>query len=857
MKNPIFDQARAAFSTHIVEVFTGSEGAYWNADEFFTRNPTREDRSIGSFHISSSGTWYDHATGEGGDLIDLVSKRDGCTLAQAAEKIVKAAGGSVPGPSPPSPAATARSSKPAAVTPVPVAAGAALNAITKSSRRGTPTRGWKYLDANGDWLFSVVRYDGSTGKQVIPYFWTGDGWREGQIADRDRPLYGLDRLASHPTLPVLVVEGEKCADVAVPGYVVVTWPGGSSAVGRADWSPLIDRDVTVWPDADAPGRKAADAISARIPAAEVLDVWSIDLPDGWDLADAIDEGRSPIDFLDSTPRVGVAQDTTETAGPPETMPFRCLGFSDDSYHFLIGKDRVVYAIPRGSFNGSKIQQLAPLDWWTLNGMVSDAGTIRVSVAQDFLQRKSSQAGRFDEMSIRGAGVWRDADRVVINDGGQIIAPDGTRTTYDDFQTRHHYVSSGTTFGEMDGEESTAEDGARLIRLWSAQQWNDESHAVASLGWALIAPFGGVLQWRPHIWVSGRKGTGKSWVLENLITPLVGDFAHEGSGKDTEAGIRRIVRRDARPVILDEMEPRTKNDRENIDRILALARNASSNHSARVTMASRTGGTESFVIRSCFAFASVQVPDVDAAVSSRIIRCELRPGADFGRKRQVSEAYIDSIDSPRRYRLRIFRRLPRMLQDIEFARRVLLPLLGDQRQADQWAPLVVATWHLHRDDDMQSDDGREWCASVARTSTESTEQDMSDEDAVWNLILSHPLEMGVGDRRSVAELVACAADTADPESHKSAQVLGRFGLRILDAEVAGVMQRVVAVAGKSPAISKALEGTMYGQGYGSQVKRNDMCVSDNQQKVRMGGKVVGAYYLRWTDFAGKYLGSGSE
>lgn len=65
-----------------------------------------------------------------------------------------------------------------------------------------------------------------------------------------------------PEARVLVVEGEKAADAAREllgtQFAVTTWSGGSSAVRLADWSPLSGRDITIWPDADVPGIKAAD-----------------------------------------------------------------------------------------------------------------------------------------------------------------------------------------------------------------------------------------------------------------------------------------------------------------------------------------------------------------------------------------------------------------------------------------------------------------------------------------------------------------------------------------------------------------------------------------------------------------------
>jgi putative DNA primase/helicase len=303
-----------------------------------------------------------------------------------------------------------------------------------------------------------------------------------------------------------------------------------------------------------------------------------------------------------------------------------------------------------------------------------------------------------------------------------------------------------------------------------------------------------------------------------------------------------------------MEPRTKNDRDNIDRILALARNASSNHSARVTMAARDGGTESFVIRSAFCFASVQVPDVDAAVSSRIIRCELNPQGDFDAKRRNTTEMITAIDRPKRYRLRLFRRLPRMLEDIERARSWLLPMVGDQRQADQWAPLSVATWHLHRDDAMDSTDGREWVRSVGEGRSISSDPDLADEDAVWSLILSHTIEFGQGDRRTVGEALALSDPmaAADGDHGSATMALGRFGLRVLDLDIDGVSKRVLAVAAKASPISAALAGSPYQDGYGAQVKRHDLCIDARQHKIRMTGQIHNSYLLDWDGFVARYL-----
>jgi hypothetical protein len=183
-----------------------------------------------------------------------------------------------------------------------------------------PAMSWQYRSTEGRLLGYVLRIefqrDGRRHK-ITPQitFCIGPGGeRQWCLAPfpYPRPLYGLEELAARPDAPVLVVEGEKACDagrVLIPRFVVVTWPGGSKAIARVDWSRLSARDILLLPDADKPGREAIDGRidhrGERIPGiVELLRPIARrvrvveppkDLPEGWDLADA--EGWSEADGL--------------------------------------------------------------------------------------------------------------------------------------------------------------------------------------------------------------------------------------------------------------------------------------------------------------------------------------------------------------------------------------------------------------------------------------------------------------------------------------------------------------------------------------------------------------------------------
>jgi hypothetical protein len=148
----------------------------------------------------------------------------------------------------------------------------------------------EYRDADDRLLFYVRRHEHNGSKSFVPLVYGRLGgklaWHE-RAANTPRPLYGLNRLAhADAGATVLICEGEKAADAAgriFPDYIALTWAGGANAVSTADWTPLNGRAVVIWPDADAPGARAATQIAAILPRARIVDTAG--LPEGFDAAD--------------------------------------------------------------------------------------------------------------------------------------------------------------------------------------------------------------------------------------------------------------------------------------------------------------------------------------------------------------------------------------------------------------------------------------------------------------------------------------------------------------------------------------------------------------------------------------------
>lgn len=224
--------------------------------------------------------------------------------------------------------------KPGSKTPIiPVPADAEPFAF-KHPKHGEPSRCWPYHNADGQIVGYVCRWDftdaeGAPTKEVLPvtYCDLGNGkraWRSKGIP-APRPLFGLPDMVARPDAVVIICEGEKARDTAAvlfPGMVATTPAHGAKSPHLTDFGPCAGRTVVIATDYDEPGRKNdkgkplhpgqdfGDKVCELVRGAgatrvlhlrpDRLGAWrwingekvlrGDAMPDGWDIADAIDDG---------------------------------------------------------------------------------------------------------------------------------------------------------------------------------------------------------------------------------------------------------------------------------------------------------------------------------------------------------------------------------------------------------------------------------------------------------------------------------------------------------------------------------------------------------------------------------------
>ncbi len=176
--------------------------------------------------------------------------------------------------------------------PLPSRAQAKSPPAPRPLPEGAGTQIWVYDYHDGTPAFAVERRDpGKHFKQWTPapdHLWIPVG------LPAPRPLYQLQAILESES-PVLVVEGEGCADAAQdawPGMVVTTWSGGAASWRESEWYVLADREVILVADGDpldvkglSPGHEAMKGVADVL--RKIGSRVSLALPpqDGSDVAD--------------------------------------------------------------------------------------------------------------------------------------------------------------------------------------------------------------------------------------------------------------------------------------------------------------------------------------------------------------------------------------------------------------------------------------------------------------------------------------------------------------------------------------------------------------------------------------------
>ena len=665
-------------------------------------------------------------------------------------------------------------------------------------------------------------------------------------------------------------------------YVVTAWIGGAMGIKNAKWAPLEGRDVILWPDHDTlqkygnkhqkageikpwheqPGNFAMLAINELIKEISTAVKW-VDVPEKfphkWDAADqdwsknddilefikrnlvdvpAVPESENSETDESDPVELKIVKMTPESKKNPPLPPvddtpkqsnislddyFRFLGYDTDEnsrlvYYFFSYDAKSVIKLSPSSMSKANLMMLAPINVWEDRFRGGGRQKLNIDAAQQYLMMKSHQTGVFREKYIRGRGAWLDDKKIIIHTGEHLLVGN-EQHSLKGFKSKFVYqIGENLDIGTENGAKS--KQAVKLIEQMNWLEWERGVNAYLLAGWCVIAPFCGVLDWRPHIWVTGPAGSGKSWVMDNIIKRLMGEVAIVVQGKTTEAGVRGMLQSDARPVLFDESDVDGYTDRERIQSVLALARSSSYRDGGVIGKGTQSGAAKSYSVRSCFAFSSIGIQLNQQSDRSRFTTLGLRSFEKTKSKEDFAKFELNwnktfNVDFVHRLQSRTMQLLPVILKNAHTFADAAAHLIGNRRIGDQIGGMLAGAYSLTSAKVVTYETALEWCKKRDWEDEKGLEA-TKDENQLFATIISYVVDLESQSgflKRTIGELVLAASgkeNAAGILKETAADRLRRIGIIVREDEL--------LIANNAPGIKEIIKNTAWARGHNKVLER---------------------------------------
>jgi len=381
----------------------------------------------------------------------------------------------------------------------------------------------------------------------------------------------------------------------------------------------------------------------------------------------------------------------------EQLGFTILGYDRDLYFIFLHEKKQIMDYTRGSFSMSGLMEIADLQWWEIH--FPGKNGCNVNAAANFIIRTAHRRGIYDRARVRAGGAWTDKGRHVFHHGSY-LSVDGARMDVTEIKSEYVYEQTLPLPPPSDTPLSD-EEGQRLFGVSKMFRWQRDSSAALLAGWTFLSPICGALKWRPHVWLTGPAGNGKSTIMQRYVYALLGKKACEyAQGNSTESGVRQAIGSTSVPVLLDEAESNGERETARIENMLSLIRQSSSESDAKTLKGTISGSGMAFHVRSMFCLASIYVGMDKKADIDRLSVLTLRtsrgdPDAAANWVKVKDELHWMERDTDLRGRMlrRVIDMMPIVLQNIDTFTKVAAAKFGNQRDGDQYGTMMAGAWSL--------------------------------------------------------------------------------------------------------------------------------------------------------------------
>jgi len=458
-------------------------------------------------------------------------------------------------------------------------------------------------------------------------------------------------------------------------------------------------------------------------------------------AKATREKRRELDSLK------VAERRRQYEDKAQDLPFRVLGTADDGLTYVLDRSQRLQALRLGSLSKTQLQLLAPITWW-LTQFPGSRGRLDTEIAIDFVIDIAN--GRdFDLASLRGRGAWRERD-------GSLCYHDGAKT-YGRPNPRRIYQKKTRIDLGLDSPVASPEARAGMLDAAAQMSFETQADCARLLAWSALAPFCGALPWRPAGFLTGASKSGKSTILNYVVTKLAHPLFI--SGDSTAAFIRQETGNDCLPVVIDEAEAQSDYEHRRMTDVWALMRQSTSDDAPRIGKGSTSGRAISYMTRNMYLFSAISPGVEKQADANRMFVVDLkRPDNDWSAvRRLINETFTDEACAG--VRAFTWAHLAEIIEQAEAIAEAIQDVAGlDTRYALLEGILWAAHWRVWRDRFPEDAELREWLERLYRL--KAPEQPEDDAVVLLQRVLAEVVQLqDAPSRRHTIQHMALALSTS--------------------------------------------------------------------------------------------------
>ena len=432
-----------------------------------------------------------------------------------------------------------------------------------------------------------------------------------------------------------------------------------------------------------------------------------------------------------------------------------LGYDESTYFFYNKPSKDIVKV--GTFAKHQLFQIAPKEYWDEKYPGTKDGEADYNQAMNDLIQMSRKVGPFDSSRIRGTGVWIDEGRIVVNSGHCLIV-NGRELPMSGLKSWFIYVQTRNRIPPLT-DPLTVGESKLLADICESLRWRDPKSGALLAGWLAIARVSSAMDIRPHIWLTGGAGTGKTTVMDRLVSPALG--CPKGKihlqGASTEAGIRQRIKSSSVPIIFDEFETTGEHSKARIQSCLELLRVAWSSKSGAVVKGSAGGHSVEYQVAFSALVSSIRVNLENDADRSRFSVLELEPhGNDCDRWETIQKGLLE-IDEA--WGERLFARSVGMVKIMIASQTVFNRVLAgvmNQRYGQQVGTLLAGYWSLLSDDVVTEALAKGIVSELGQSEDEIDEMQTTDEVECLDYLLSYRFQVrradGAMDHKNIREVI---------------------------------------------------------------------------------------------------------